>query len=109
MMNKSFIDLQSVSIQLSNSQLDSNLYGSLYTAIKAIYPNNSDVLRKAPLEPALPAVPVVAEPVAAEPAASPAAEPAASPAAEPAASPEPVAASEPASEPVAAASPEPSQ
>ena len=74
MMNKPFIDLQSISTQLTNAQLDSNLYGSLYAAIKLIYPNTSDVLiRAAPFEPvAEPA----AEPVApAEPAAEPVAEP----------------------------------
>jgi len=43
--NKPFLDLQSVSTQLTSAQLESNLYGALYEALKVTYPNCSDELR----------------------------------------------------------------
>jgi nucleoid-associated protein YgaU len=45
--NKPFLDLQSVSTQLSAAQLETNLYGALYEALKVIYPNCSDELVRA--------------------------------------------------------------
>ena len=101
---KSFIDLQSVNVTLTLAQLDSNLYGSLYNALKVVYPNASDAigpLKTAPVsepvsEPVAPVSEPVSEPVA--PAAEPVSEPVSEPVA-PAA--EPV--SEPVSEPVAPA------
>ena len=43
--NKPFLDLQSVSTQLTAAQLETNLYGALYEALKVTYPNCSDELR----------------------------------------------------------------
>jgi hypothetical protein len=103
--NMPFLDLQSVSTHLTAAQLESNLYGALYEALKLVYPNCTDDLR-AVAPAAAPSEPVAApsEPAASEPAAAPS-EPAAAPS-EPAAAPsEPAAAP---SEPAAAPS-EPSQ
>lgn len=78
-MGKSFIDLQSVNAQLTATQLDSNLYGSLYAALKVTYPNTSDALGPtvtsapadpAPAAPADPAPAAPADPAPADPAPS---------------------------------------
>ena len=45
--NKPFLDLQSVSTQLTSAQLESNLYGALYDALKVTYPNCTDELARA--------------------------------------------------------------
>lgn len=58
--NKPFLDLQSVSTQLSAAQLETNLYGALYEALKVIYPNCSDELVRA-AAPAVVAAEVPAE------------------------------------------------
>ena len=51
--NKPFLDLQSVSTQLTAAQLETNLYGALYDALKVTYPNCTDELvRAAPSAPA---------------------------------------------------------
>jgi hypothetical protein len=85
--NKPFLDLQSVSTQLTAAQLETNLYGALYEALKVVYPNCSDELvRAAPSAPVVPVADAVVEapvaesaPAAAEPAATPS-EPAEAPA-----------------------------
>jgi hypothetical protein len=46
-MGKTFIDLQSVSTQLTQEQLNENIYSVLYNVLKTIYPNFGDV-RSAP-------------------------------------------------------------
>jgi len=58
----SFVDLKTVSASVPSSELSSNLYNILYEALKVIYPNTSDEMRKTP---AAPMAPPVAEPVAA--------------------------------------------
>ena len=45
--NKPFLDLQSVSTQLTAAQLETNLYGALYDALKSTYPNCTDELVRA--------------------------------------------------------------
>jgi hypothetical protein len=69
--NMPFLDLQSVSTQLTAAQLESNLYGALYEALKLVYPNCTDELRAAPA--VVPSEPAAApsEPAASEPAAAP--------------------------------------
>jgi hypothetical protein len=42
---KSFIDLKSVNVVLTEDQLNSNIYKVLYEELKKIYPNTSDELR----------------------------------------------------------------
>ena len=69
--NKPFLDLQSVSTQLSAAQLETNLYGALYKALKVIYPNCSDELVRAAAPAEAPVVP--SAPAADAPAESPAA------------------------------------
>ena len=54
--NKPFLDLQSVSTQLTAAQLETNLYGALYEALKVVYPNCSDELVR--VAPAVPVAPV---------------------------------------------------
>ena len=72
--NKPFLDLQSVSTQLSAAQLETNLYGALYEALKVTYPNCSDELvRLAPVA-EVPEAPVTEAPVAEAPAEAPAAD-----------------------------------
>jgi hypothetical protein len=82
--NMPFLDLQSVSTQLTAAQLESNLYGALYEALKLVYPNCSDELRSAPAPPSEPAPAAPSEPAASEPAAAPS-EPAPAAPSEPAA------------------------
>ena len=84
--NKPFLDLQSVSTQLTAAQLETNLYGALYEALKVTYPNCSDEVSAAPLAPAVtaeaPSAPVEstpsapAEPAPSAPSEAPSAEPA---------------------------------
>ena len=65
--NKPFLDLQSVSTQLTAAQLETNLYGALYEALKVVYPNCSDELvRAAPAAPVAPVVEDVVEAPVAE-------------------------------------------
>jgi len=48
---KSFIDLKSVNVVLTEEQLNSNIYEVLYAELKKIYPNTSDEFRAvAPVE-----------------------------------------------------------
>jgi hypothetical protein len=47
-MGKSFIDLKSVSANLTAEQLNGNLYEALYDALKVIYPNTSNTRVAAP-------------------------------------------------------------
>lgn len=86
-MGKSFIDLKSVSANLTAAQLNGNLYEALYDALKLIYPNTgntrvaapsqvtpapsqvtpaepSQVTAPAPAEPSQVTAPAPAEPVA---------------------------------------------
>jgi hypothetical protein len=58
-MGKSFIDLKSVSANLTADQLNGNLYEALYDALKVIYPNTGNTRAAAPAPTAAP----VAEPV----------------------------------------------
>ena len=51
--NKPFLDLQSVSTQLTASQLETNLYGALYEALKVTYPNCSDEVSATPSAPSV--------------------------------------------------------
>ena len=91
---KSFLDLKSVSANLTADQLSGNLYEALYDALKLIYPNTrtAPVAHVAPSEPA-PVAPSEPAPVGpAEPAPVAPAEPAPVAPSEPA----PVAPSEPA-------------
>ena len=44
----SYVDLKSVSASVASSELSGNLYNILYEALKVIYPNTSDEVRKAP-------------------------------------------------------------
>ena len=69
--NKPFLDLQSVSTQLSAAHLETNLYGALYEALKVTYPNCSDELVRA-----APEVPAVAAADASAPAVADASAPA---------------------------------
>ena len=41
-MGLSFIDLKSVSVQVTKDQLTNNLYGLLYDQLKLLYPNTAD-------------------------------------------------------------------
>ena len=70
-MGKSFIDLKSVSANLTSAQLNGNLYEALYDALKLIYPNtgNTRVAAPAPAPAAPSQVTAPAEPVAPAPAA----------------------------------------
>jgi hypothetical protein len=81
---KSFLDLLSVSTQVTRDQLGDNLYTQLYEVLKTIYPNHSDENRSiAPVAPSVSSsAPSAPSAPAAEPAPSSPSEPAA-PAAEP--------------------------
>ena len=70
---KSFIDLKSVSVNLTAEQLNSNVYQILYEELKKIYPNTSDELRAAaPVESApVESAPVESAPVESAPVADP--------------------------------------
>jgi len=60
-MGKSFIDLKSVSANLTAEQLNGNLYEALYDALKVVYPNTGNSrVAPAPVAPA----PVAPAPVA---------------------------------------------
>ena len=85
---KSFIDLKSVSVILTEEQLNSNIYQLMYAELKKIYPNTSDELRVvAPSE----AAPVADAPAESAPAEAAPAESAAPAEAAPAESAAPVA------------------
>ena len=49
--NKPFLDLQSVSTQLTAAQLETNLYGALYEVLKVTYPNYTDEVSATPSAP----------------------------------------------------------
>lgn len=71
--NKPFLDLQSVSTQLTAAQLETNLYGALYDALKVTYPNCTDELvRATPSAPAesAPSAPAESAPAESAPAES---------------------------------------
>jgi hypothetical protein len=72
--NMSFIDLKSVSVNVSKDMLGSNMYECLYEELKKIYPNTTDTLRGvATFPPAAPVpAPAPAEPVPSVPAPAPA-------------------------------------
>ena len=53
---KSFLDLKSVSANLTADQLSGNLYEALYDALKLIYPNTGNT-RTAPVAPVAPSEP----------------------------------------------------
>ena len=74
---KPFIDLQSVSVQLTASELAGNPYEALYAYLKTVYPSYVDEIRAAPAAPADPAAPAApADPAAP---AAPVADPTAAP------------------------------
>ena len=54
-MGKSFIDLKSVSANLTAAQLNGNLYEALYDALKLIYPNTGNTRVAAPSQVTAPA------------------------------------------------------
>ena len=71
--NMSFIDLKSVSVNVSKDMLGSNMYECLYEELEKIYPNTTDTLRGvATFPPSVPvpapSVPAPAEPVPSVPA-----------------------------------------
>ena len=66
-MGKSFIDLKSVSANLTAAQLNGNLYEALYDALKLIYPNTGNTRVAAPSQVTAPAPAAPAEPAPAAP------------------------------------------
>ena len=70
---KSFIDLKSVNVVITEEQLDSNIYQLMYKELKKIYPNTSDELRvddQVESAPVAPVAPAESAPVADAPAES---------------------------------------
>lgn len=63
---KSFIDMKSVSVILTEEQLNSNIYELMYAELKKIYPNTSDELRVAAPSEAAPVADAPAESAPAE-------------------------------------------
>jgi hypothetical protein len=64
---KSFIDLKSVNVVITEEQLDSNIYQLMYNELKKIYTNTSDEFRAVDDVPAVEAAPVADAPAESAP------------------------------------------
>ena len=62
-----FVDLKSVSVSCSSSELNNNSYSLLYEELKRVYPNTSNEVKAAPAPAPAPAAPAPSAPAAPAP------------------------------------------